>query len=101
MLTPFVGITVASAELGSFTERDPKHTGIALRVSSNDENSVASVLGLRLSGSWGAFMSQLAMGWEHEFEDTFQTVNATFASAPSGSNFRVSQRRSRGRRIRG
>jgi trimeric autotransporter adhesin len=89
MLTPFVGVSVASAELDSFTERDPQNTGTALKVFGNDANSVASILGLRLSSSWGGFMSQLAMGWEHEFEDTFHTLNAAFAAAPSGSNFRV------------
>ena len=89
MLTPFVGVSVASAELDNFTERDPQNTGTALKVFSNDANSVASILGLRLSGSWGAFLSQVAMGWEHEFEDTIHTINAAFAAAPSGSNFRV------------
>ena len=50
---------------------------------------MASILGLRFNGSWGPFKPQVALGWEHEFDDTFQTVNVSLASAPSGSKFRV------------
>jgi uncharacterized protein with beta-barrel porin domain len=89
MLTPFVGVSIARADLDSFTERDPQNTGAALKVFGNDANSVASILGLRLSRSWGAFLSEVAMGWEHEFEDTIHTLNAAFAAAPSGSDFKV------------
>ena len=88
-LTPFLGIIIASADLDSFTERDPQKTGTALRVSHSDANSVASILGVRFNNSWGAFKSEVALGWEHEFDDTFQTVDASFAAAPSGSNFKV------------
>ena len=43
-----------------------------------------------MSGEWwGAFKPQVALAWEHEFDDTFQTVSASFAGAPSGSNFKV------------
>ena len=88
-LTPFAGITVAHAELDSFTENDKNNTGIGLKVSGDDADSVASILGLRFNGSWGPFKPQVALGWEHEFHDTFQTVNVSFVSAPSGSKFRV------------
>jgi trimeric autotransporter adhesin len=88
-LTPFAGITVAHADPDSFTENDKNNTGIALKVSGDDADSVASILGLRFNGSWGPFKPQVALGWEHEFDDTFQTVNVSFADAPSGSKFRV------------
>jgi outer membrane autotransporter protein len=88
-LTPFFGISVADAEFDNFTENDPHKTGAALRVSLDDANSVASLVGVRFNGTWGAFRPQVALGWEHEFGDTFQTVNLSFADAPSGSNFRV------------
>ena len=89
MLTPFAGITVSHAELDGFTEND-HNTGAALKVAGSDGDSVASLLGLRLSGEWwGAFKPQVALAWEHEFDDTFQTINASFAGAPSGSNFKV------------
>ena len=88
-LTPFAGFSVAHAELDGFTESDPQKTGAALKISGSDADSVATVLGLRFNGRWGAFRPQVAVGWEHEFEDTFQTVNVSFAGAPSGSNFKV------------
>ena len=39
-----------------------------LKISGSDADSVASILGLRFSGSWGAFKPQVAVGWEHEFD---------------------------------
>ena len=88
-LTPFAGVTVSHAELDGFTENG-HNTGAALKVTGSDGNSVASLLGLRLSGEWwGVFKPQVALAWEHEFDDTFQTINVSFAGAPSGSKFKV------------
>jgi outer membrane autotransporter protein len=88
-VTPFAGIRIAHAELDGFTESDPQKTGAALAVSGSDADSVASVLGVRFNGTWGAVRPQAAVGWEHEFEDTFQTVNASLVGAPSGTKFKV------------
>ena len=89
-LTPFFGITVAHAELDGFTENDAHKTGVALKVNGSDGDSVASLLGVRFNGTWGNFRPQVALGWEHEFDDTFQTVNMSFADAPGGSgSFKV------------
>ena len=100
-LTPFAGITVAHAELDGFTENDRQNTGAALKISGSDADSVASILGLRFNGSWGAFKPQVAVGWEHEFDDTSQIVKVSFAGAPSGSNFKVDRYRSWRRRLGG
>jgi uncharacterized protein with beta-barrel porin domain len=43
---------------------------------------------VRWNGNYGAFHPHVAVAWEHEFKDTVQTVNASFAEAP-GSNFKV------------
>jgi uncharacterized protein with beta-barrel porin domain len=88
-LTPFAGVTVAHAERDGFTENDRLNTGAALKVSGSDAGSVASILGLRFNGGWGAFKPQVALGWQHEFDDTSQMVKVSFAGAPSGSNFKV------------
>jgi len=88
-VTPFAGLTIAHAELDGFTENDRQNTGAALKISGSDADSVASILGLRFNGSWGAFKPQVAVGWEHEFDDTSQVVKVSFAGAPSGSNFKV------------
>ena len=88
-LTPFAGLTVAHAELDGFTENDRQNTGAALKISGSDADSVASILGLRFNASWGAFKPQVAVGWEHEFDDTSQVVKVSFAGAPSGSSFKA------------
>jgi outer membrane autotransporter protein len=87
-VTPFFGVGVAHAELDGTTESDPFNTGAALKVHGGDADSVSTVLGVRFNGTWGRFKPQLGVAWEHEFEDTFQTVNMAFAEAP-GSNFKV------------
>jgi uncharacterized protein with beta-barrel porin domain len=89
LLTPFLGVNVAHAELDGITESDPGHSGAALRTSGSSGDSVSTLLGLRYNGAWGAWRPQVAVGWQHEYDDTFQTVNASFADAPSGSNFQV------------
>ena len=88
VLTPYLGLTLAHAELNGFTESDPHNTGAALKVSGSDADSVASVLGLRVNGTWGAWRPELALGWEHEFANNAQTVHVSFAGA-AGSNFSV------------
>jgi outer membrane autotransporter protein len=88
LLTPFIGVNVAHAELDGFTESD-HGTGAALRVNGSDGDSVSTLLGLRLNGTWGAWRPEVAVGWQHEYDDTFQTISASFAGAPKGSNFQV------------
>ena len=87
--TPFLGLGIAGAQLDGFTESDPNGTGAALKISDSDASSVASVLGLRVSGNWGGFKPELSVAWQHEYLDTVQTVHAAFASAPGGSGFNV------------
>ena len=92
-LTPFAGLSLAQGEIDGFTEKDPEGTGAALRIHSSDGNSVASLLGLRLGGDWmfgsGVFTPDVSVAWMHEFDDTYQTVKASFADGPSGADFKV------------
>ena len=91
-ITPFAGLSLASATLEGFTEDDNDGTGAALDVEDSDASSVASVLGLRLDAdmamSSGVFTPSVSVAWMHEFGDTEQTVDASFADAP-GSDFSV------------
>ena len=91
-ITPFAGLSLASATLEGFTEDDEDGTGAALKVDDSDADSVASVLGLRLDAdmamSSGVFTPSVSVAWMHEFGDTEQTVDASFAEAP-GSDFSV------------
>lgn len=90
-ITPFAGLSLATATLDSFTEKDDG-TGAALDVHESDANSVASVLGIRLDGDMvmgsGVLTPSVSVAWMHEFEDTPE-VDASFESAPSGADFTV------------
>ena len=92
-LTPFLGLSLATANLDDTTEKDPNNTGAALKIRSSDANSVASVLGARFTAempmSGGTFSPIVSVAWMHEFDDTAQQVNMSFAGAPSGANFTV------------
>ena len=88
-VTPLVGLTVAHGWLNGFTENDDG-TGAALNVSNSNGTSVASRLGARFSTVWwGAWRPEAMIAWQHEFGDTAQTVNESFADAPAGANFSV------------
>ena len=87
--TPYLGLGLADANVQSFKEKDPNGTGARLKVNSADANSVATTLGVRVNGHWGAFEPELALAWQHEFADTTQTVHMSYADAPNGANFNV------------
>jgi outer membrane autotransporter protein len=91
-LTPFAGLSLATANLDSFTEDDPEGTGAALEVHDSDADSVASVLGVRFDADMvaggGVFTPMVSVAWMHEFGDTPE-VDVSFAGAPSGADFTV------------
>ena len=90
-VTPFVGVNVAHAEIDGFTERDPQDTNWHLRVRDAEGDSVATLLGARFNGNWdmggGIFRPEVMVAWQHEFEDTVQSVDMAFVEAPNGGNF--------------
>ncbi len=87
--TPFLGLGLASAGIGDFTEKDPNGTGAALRIRGSDASSVATTLGFRVNGYWGGFRPEVTLAWQHEFADARQTVDMAYAGAPKGANFSV------------
>ncbi|WP_421726226.1 autotransporter outer membrane beta-barrel domain-containing protein [Bauldia sp.] len=89
MLTPFLGLGLASADIDTFTEKDPNGTGAALKVRGTDASSFASTLGVRVNGKWGALTPELSLAWRHEFDQTTQKVHTGFASAPGNATFDV------------
>jgi uncharacterized protein with beta-barrel porin domain len=88
-VTPYIGIGASNGEIDGFTEKDPFGTGANLRIRSSDGDSLFTVLGGRWNGAWGNFRPQVGLGWEHEYEDSFQTINASFAQDKSGTQFKV------------
>ncbi|MFM8745571.1 MAG: autotransporter domain-containing protein, partial [Aestuariivirga sp.] len=92
-VTPFAGLSVADARLNGFTEKDVGGSGAALRFDGNDASSTVSILGLRLDSligtASGMFSPELSLAWAHEFGDTYQTLDASFAEGPPGTDFTV------------
>lgn len=64
-------------------------TGLGLRIESRSVESLASVLGGKLtythSTNWGVLMPHLQLEWEHEFRDDPQALEARFLNDPSGT----------------
>jgi outer membrane autotransporter protein len=90
-LTPFAGLSLATATLEGFTEDQSKGNAAALEIHDSDGSSVASVLGARfeadMSMGSGIFTPTVAVSWMHEFDNTAQEVDMSFAGAPSGADF--------------
>lgn len=83
---PFVGLGFVSADTDSFTERGSGP--YALDVSDNSGQSLTGNLGVRaaydfLLGATPVTVDGI-VAWQHEFEDTYQTANASFDSIGSG-----------------
>ena len=64
-------------------------SGLGLRIEQRELESLASVLGGKLtythSASWGVLMPHLQLEWEHEFRDDPQALEARFLNDPTGS----------------
>lgn len=90
-LTPFAGLSIATASLDGFTEDQSLGSDAALEIHDSSANSVASVLGVRFEadvpmGS-GVFTPAVSVSWMHEFGQTAQEVDMSFAGAPAGADF--------------
>lgn len=80
MLTPFAGLAVTHVRSDGFTE-----TGgpAALTISSSDNTTGTSTLGLRLRREAGSVALTGSAAWRHTFGDVDPATRAAFASAPA------------------
>ena len=64
-------------------------SGLGLRIEERELESLASVLGGKLtythSTDWGVLMPHLQLEWEHEFRDDPQALEARFLNDPTGT----------------
>ena len=92
-LTPYAGMSVSTASVDGFTESDPEGTGAALDVAGSDANSLVSVLGVRVGSkvmvASTILLPRISVAWTHEFADTTQEIDMSFAGAPAGADFSV------------
>jgi outer membrane autotransporter protein len=84
-VTPFAGLSLASADQNAFTE-----TGagvLDLHVAKQSQSSVRSMLGSRLTADMAlgsqTITTDASVGWAHEFAPTDRGTDAAFVGAPS------------------
>lgn len=95
---------IDAAELGAYARanfarstvsgyRESDGSGLALRVASEDLNSLTSVLGVRgsysISLGFGVLVPQLRFEWEHEFLNDAQSYASSFVEDGSSQIFTV------------
>ena len=83
--TPFLGLAYASTSTDGFVESGAG--AFDLLVADSDADSLATTLGLRLSGAWQAGGVRLVpvaeIAWRHEFMDDNQSFSAAFLEDPA------------------
>ena len=85
LIQPRAGLNYTYVSLGGFTEHGAN--GADLKVNSNTGKSLSSMLGLRFAtdvdaGDGLKVTPELRIGWQHEFLDDQQQIDARFAAAP-------------------
>lgn len=83
--TPFLGLGYTSTSTDGFAESGAGPFG--LLVAASDADSLATTLGMRLSGAWKAGGVRLVptaeIAWRHEFLDDNQNFSAAFLEDPA------------------
>lgn len=90
---PYAGITMTSASVDGYAERDLNGSGLAMRFDRTDRDSLLGHAGFRVgyvgSASFGIVMPQFRVEFQHEFEDDAQDAVARFALDTSGTEYRL------------
>ena len=90
-LGPYGRLLFTRLDFDEITETlgDGPGSGLGLEVRSRELESLASVLGGKLtythSASWGVLMPHLQLEWEHEFRDDPQALEARFLHDPTAT----------------
>ncbi len=80
-VTPFARLQGSTATQAGFTETGAD--SLDLNVASQTTNSLRSVLGAQVGGTFAKVDVKLQAGWSHEMADTSRPVTASFAGAPA------------------
>nr|WP_281422115.1 autotransporter domain-containing protein [Aquisediminimonas sediminicola] len=86
-LTPFVGVDYTNVKLKSFTETGVP--GANLNFGSQSQNKTAILAGVKWAGNFGGIIPEAKVAYRHDFGSRVYGVDASFADAPAGSDFRV------------
>lgn len=88
---PYGRVLFTRVDFDSFRERlqPGAGSGLGLQIEQRELESLASVLGGKLtythSTNWGVLMPHLQLEWEHEFRDDPQALEARFLNDPTGT----------------
>lgn len=92
-LGPYLRLNYVWTKVDGYTERDETGSGLAMRIGTETQRSLATVLGLRgsyaFSTGWGVLIPQARVEWEHEFEQDTQSVLTRFVLDAGGNRFDV------------
>lgn len=90
---PYAGITMTSASVDGFTERDLNNSGLAMSFDKTDSDSLLGHAGFRASyvgsSSFGIVMPQLRLEFLHEFEDDSDDAIARFVLDGTGTEYEL------------
>ncbi len=86
-LTPFVGVDYTTVKLKSFTETGVPGANLAFR--SQSDNQTALLAGVKWAANFGGLIPEAKVAYRHDFGSRVYGVDASFADAPVGTNFRV------------
>lgn len=86
---PYARFSYARSKIDGYTEEDQLGSGMNLRLDENTRTSLTSVLGVRgsyaISTSWGVFVPQARVEWQHEYDRTAQIATAVFVGDGAGT----------------
>jgi uncharacterized protein YhjY with autotransporter beta-barrel domain len=87
------GLTWTNVDVDSFDERDDSSTGLAMRISVDDQTSLVGTLGGRvqyaISTSSGVWLPYLKVDYAHEFEGELTVLNAGYLQDASSNTLTI------------
>ncbi|MFT5482877.1 MAG: hypothetical protein ACI9GW_001532 [Halieaceae bacterium] len=88
------GLTFSDSEVDSFVERDTSGSGLAMRFSGSNQQSLVGTLGLRLqraiSTESGVIIPYASVTYGYEFEDDANDMRAGYVLDASANSFQLS-----------
>ena len=88
---PYAGLTSTNSKIDAYTERDSGGSGLNMRFSDSETDSLLGHAGLRagyaFSGAAGVFVPQARIEYQHEFEDEEPSVVSRFALDTSATRY--------------
>ncbi len=80
--TPYARATYVKSDIDAYTESDLNNSGLAMRVDSNERESLTTTFGVRssyaMSTDWGVIVPSLHLAYEHEFDQDAQVATSSF-----------------------